>query len=277
MLNDNDSIEKSVRKHRALILFANKRTGSKSLIKWFYNGHKIYVDYDRLIEAVKSLGYIVNEEAERYNLFGKDGLFWDVTNQFLKDNNREKLDYAVKVILSYRASHRTLLEDIPLELVDSITKQTNEFHSSILLLTRRKSIERLTSLWYTQQAKLKEFEDVKTFDPEKFKPKRMDLDYLVDQEKYARYLNAETWKILHRYKPRFVHLSYEDFYRSSDVTILNLALKWLFYNIWDFQKLHETGHFNLNKYYMDQKNIDKLENMLKDIERPTFSNVHVDI
>ena len=53
MSDDIAKIDDHVRKYRAIIVFANQRTGSTSLIEWFVKEHKKYTDYDKIIQINK--------------------------------------------------------------------------------------------------------------------------------------------------------------------------------------------------------------------------------
>lgn len=281
MINDDVSIEKSVNAFRSLVLFANKRTGSVTTIKWFHNTHKNYINYYKMTKAIEKLGYKINNNSELYNLLTEDGMFYDVIEKFNKDKDIEKLNLAIKTILSYRPTQRIIIEELPAEAISIISEYANEFHTSILFLTRKNRLQRLLSLWCAEKTGVSTFEDSINFNYKKFKIPELDIAYLIKKENDIIYKNKKTWEILENHKPRYLHLYYEDIFKDQTGTmdtyaILYIAFNWLFYRVDDFTTLVENGYFNLNKYYSKIPNVEKLEEKLKDIEIPKFSNIHID-
>lgn len=279
MINDEKSIATSVRSCRNLLLFTNKRSGSRTVIKWFHDTHKKYVDYDKLIAAVKSLGYEVNDDSNLFDLFTKNGMFYDVVKQYEMHKDLTKLEKAIDIIFSYRPTHRIFLEEINIDIVDAIIRHTNKYHASILFLHRKKAIDRLLSLWYSKESGILHPEDIKKndFKPRKFKPKKLDIDYLVTDQKYVNKTNLNVWRLLQVYGPRFVAVTYEDFFQNANTGILHLSMRWLFYNTWDFYSLQEKGCLELKDYYKKMTGIKKLEKELEELKRPVYSNLHVQV
>lgn len=279
MKNDDVSIESGVRNYRSLIVFSNKRCGSLSVVKWFHKSHSKYINYEKIIAAVEELGYSVNKDCEQYNLFTPGGMFWDIVEQFNDDKDVEKLKNVIDIISSYRPTHRLFLEEIPTEVVDALIQTTLLYHTSILLLYRKKPINRLLSLWYAMHSGISTPEDIRknNFDPDEFRAKRIDVDWLIDNQKKVNKINSETWRMLQIYGPRYVSAGYEDFFISNDYTIMHITLRWLFYNTWDFADLLETGHMNLDKYYHKMKGSTEVDMRLQELRRPRFPNFHVDV
>ena len=260
-------ITEQVRKYRAIIIFANHRTGSNTLLRWFVKDHKKYTDYDGLVQSVKDLGYSVDGNIlESDTIFdSKVGVFKDVINQYHKDKNLEKLELAVKTIMAFRPSFTIINEDTDIELIQIISKFINYYHFSAIFLYRRKAINRLLSLWFNANKSKK-------------KTPAIDVDYLINNEKTVIEKNKEVWSVLQQAWCRYVALSFEDMYSEmADSTILHITFRWIFYNLWDFTELKQTGKSNLDKYYYEIKGIDKLEKAVDELPRPTFSNMHVDV
>lgn len=277
MKNDDVSIEKSVKNFRALVLFTNERSGSLSTIKWFWNSHKKYINYNQMIEAVESLGYTVNKSAESYDLFSEDGMFYDITKQWLETRNEKLLLLAIDTILSYRPTHRIILEKTHYKIIEKLVIYQNAYHASCIFLHRRNKLDRLLSLWYTEQANIKTVNDLLDFKPDKFTPDDLDINYLISNQKKIDEINLYAWSLLQKYKPRYVAISYEDFFESTQENILHIALRWLFYHVWDFSELISEGNLNLKEYYYKMKNIDILENELKKLPKTKYGNMHVEI
>ena len=279
MINDKKSIATSVRSCRNLLLLTNKRTGSTSVINWFHKTHKKYVNYDNLVSAVESLGYKVNADAKTTDLLTRDGMFYDVVKKYETHKDLPKLEKAIDVIFSYRPTHRIFLEEIHIDIVDAIIRYVNKYHSSVLFLHRKKAINRLLSLWYSKESGMHQPEDMKQsgFDPEKFKPKKLDVNYLLLNQKYVNKVNLNVWRLLEVYSPRYVSVTYEDFFEKANTGILHLSLRWLFYNAWDFSPLQETGDLELKDYYRKMTGVKKLEKQLEELKRPVFANLHVEV
>lgn len=277
MKNDDESIKRSVNSYRAMMLFANKRTGSTSMIKWFHDTHKKYVNYEKLFDLVETLGYKVNRDVETYNLFGKNCAFEDISKQYERDKNVKRLTESVDIIMSYRPSHRIIVEDISSILLEALIRHTNEYHASVLFLHRKNAVNRLLSLWYSLESEMVTPRDMvkNKFDPKKFKPGPLDVDYLLTDQKKVNLANANAWRLLKMIKPRFVSCSYEDMFERHEVSILHITFSWLFYRTWDFSEIINQGHMNLNKYYKEMIGIEELKEKVEILKRPAFGNMHV--
>jgi|TARA_Y100000015_G_scaffold42762_1_gene50915 hypothetical protein len=262
-----------------MIIFANKRTGSKSVIDWFFKYHKKYVDYNKLGEIVESLGYKVNYEANTTDLFTRDGMFYDVVKHYETHKDISKLEHTIDVIFSYRPTHRIFTEEIHIDVVDAIIRHTNRYHSSILFLHRKKSLNRLLSVWYSKESGMYQPKDIKThkFKPSQFKPKKLDINYLITNQKYVNKTNLNVWRLLQVYGPRYVAITYEDFFEKGSYGILHLSMRWIFYNTWDFGELQEVGDLGLKDHYKKMIGVKKLEKELEKLKRPVFSNLHVEV
>tara|TARA_B100000085_G_C18504005_1_gene496765 strand:- start:194 stop:1033 length:840 start_codon:yes stop_codon:yes gene_type:complete len=277
MKNDDESIKRSVNSYRAMILFANKRTGSTSMINWFHKSHSKYVNYEKLYDLVESLNYKVNRDVETYNLFGKNGAFEDIDKQYELDQNFERVMNVVSVIMSYRPSHRIINEDTSSVVIECLIRHTNEYHSSILFLHRKKAVNRLLSLWYNLESGMSTPRDMSEnkFNPKKFEAGPLDVEYLLSDQKKVNRVNSNTWRLLKKHKPRFVACSYEDMFESHEVSILHITFAWLFYRTWDFSEILNQGHMNLDKYYKEMIGIEELKEKVEILKRPVFGNMHV--
>jgi len=270
MSDDIAEIDDQVRKYRAIIIFANQRTGSTTLIRWFTKEHKKYINYDKIIESVKDLGYSVNEDdwSRSNEIFDVDiGVFKNVILEYQKNKDATKLELAIKTIMSFRPTFKVINEYTDIEVIKLISKYINYYHYSAILLHRRKTFERLLSLWFMEN-----YKDSKENIP------AIDVDWLIEREKLCIKINKEIWELLRKVGCRYISLSFEDLYSSmADSTILHISFRYLFYNVWDFTELQQIGKLNLNKYYYKMKGIEKLKESLNDLERPTFSNMHVEV
>lgn len=274
-------ITEFVRKYRAIIIFSNQRTGSTSLMNWFIRDHKKYTQYDKMYEAVQALGYEVYE-SNNAEIFDIDiGVFRDVVFQYNKDKNIEKLELAIKTIMSFRPSFRIINEYLPLEISQIISNYINYFHYSAIFLHRRKTIERLLSLWFSLKTDIyhpTNSEKIAKFKTDKKKIPKIDVKFLIDNQKQVNDANVKIWEILRKAGCRYVAISYEDLYSDmSDSTILHICFRWLFYQVWDFTEIKQKGKMNLNKYYYEMKGIEELEQALEKIDKPNFANMHVDV
>lgn len=270
MSDDIAEIDDHVRKYRAIIVFANQRTGSTSLVNWFIKEHKKYTDYDKIIQSIKDLGYSVNEHDWEYSneIFDiRVGIFKNVILEYRKNKDATKLELAIKTIMSFRPTFKVINEHTDIEVIKLISKYINYYHYSAIFLHRRKTLERLLSLWFFMN-----YKDSKENIP------AIDVNSLIEREKTCIKSNKEVWEVLRKAGCRYVSLSFEDLYGNmSDSTILHISFRYLFYNVWDFTELKENGKLNLNKYYYKMKGIEELKESLNDLERPTFSNMHVEV
>lgn len=270
MSEDIAEIDDKVRKYRAIIVFANQRTGSTTLVEWFSNEHKKYIDYDKIVQSIKDLGYDADENDWKNSNEIFDihvGVFKNVILEYQKNKDVTKLELAIKTIMSFRPTFKIINEHTDIEVIKLIAKYINYYHYSAIFLHRRKTLERLLSLWFFIN-----YKDSKENIP------AIDVNLLIEREKSCIKSNKEIWEVLRKAGCRYVSLSFEDLYSNmSDSTILHISFRYLFYNIWDFTELKENGKLNLNKYYYKMKGIEKLKESLNDLERPTFSNMHVEV
>ena len=172
--NDNNlsEITTGVRKYRALVIFANQRTGSSNLTDWFHAQHKIYTDYTGLIEAVKRLGYRVDSDYGDHEILDrKTGLFKHVTLEYLeakKTNPKKallKMELFIKTLMSFRPTFKVISEWTPIEVSELIIKYLNYYHYSCILLYRRRTLERNLSLHFSFTTGVYNPADAKNWNP----------------------------------------------------------------------------------------------------------------
>ena len=272
-------ITELVRKYRAIVIFANQRTGASRLMTWFKKEHNKYTQYEEMFKAVTDLGYTVNDDAYNDEYFDeKNGLFKDVILQYNKDRDIEKLELAIKTIMSFRPSFKIINEYTLFEVAQTISKYINYFHYSAIFLHRRKSLQRLLSLWFAHKTGAYTPEQAKKIVKKKIKPLTLDVDYLINEQKKCNQSNIKIWETLRRAGCRYVAISYEDLYSDmADSTILHICFRWLFYQVWDFTEIKQSGKMNLDKYYYEMKGIEELEQALEKVDKPNFGNMHVDV
>ena len=272
-------ITELVRKYRAIVIFANQRTGASRLMTWFKKEHNKYTQYEEMFKAVTDLGYTVNDDAYNDEYFDeKNGLFKDVILQYNKDRDIEKLELAIKTIMSFRPSFKIINEYTLFEVTQTISKYINYFHYSAVFLHRRKSLQRLLSLWFAHKTGAYTPEQAKEIVKKKIKPLTLDVDYLINEQKKCNQSNIKIWETLRRAGCRYVAISYEDLYSDmADSTILHICFRWLFYQVWDFTEIKQSGKMNLDKYYYEMKGIEELEQALEKVDKPNFGNMHVDV
>lgn len=294
-MNDELSeITPQVRNYRALIVFTNQRTGSSNLTNWFLQEHRKYIDYDGLYQTVKKLGYKVDEQSmHQYEILDAwHGPFKDVFQIYRKEKKKDsknalkKVEVFIKTLMSYRPTFKIMTEYTPIEICSLVIKYLNYYHYSALLLYRRKAFERCRSLHFSLSTDIYSplhFPDVKN-KVKKLNNNEFNLDLdstkinnLFEIQKRVNEKNIEVWNLLKTAGCRYASVSYEDIYGSlNDSTILHMTFRWLFYTIWDFQPLKETGKVGADKYY-NVKGIDVLKAELTKLDNPTFSNLHVEV
>ena len=269
-----------VKSYRALVIFGNRKSGSKSLMHFFSGGSvkekepvnesanfncRLGYEWEEIYTAIENMGYTIHrsrDELDQNHLFDKEtGIFYDVIKQFKEDNNIDRLRLAVRTIMSYRVVMRVIPEEVPWELCEEILECLNYFHYSTVLLFRRNSYDRLVSMWYHTN-----------------KDKELDVDKLLSNEKYTRTINVKLWEAMKKASCRYASVSTEDIFSVSDPSILHITFRYLYYALWDFTKLINYGIITYRENYKDMKGLDVLESRLPEIgKKPTFSNVHVDI
>jgi hypothetical protein len=252
-------IDDNVRNYRALIVFSNRRCGSASVVKWFLTEHNKYILWDQMKENVTKLGYKV-QDSNLTEIFNKGGCFEDVITQYKKDGDIQRLQETLDVIMAYRPTFRIIIEELNWDVVERIVHFINPYHMSALMVHRKKSFDRMLSWMYH------------------FNNKKIDVKKAVAITHEVNDVNSRLWELFKRAGCRFGAAPFEDLYgRMSDSTILHIIFRWLFYRIWDFTAMKETGAENLDKYYHEMKGVDRLEKALAEIKRPTFSNIHIDV
>jgi len=277
-------LTQQVKSYRALVIFGNRKSGSKSLMHFFAGGSvkekepvneaanfncRLGYDWEEIYTNIENMGYTVERSRElidQNHLFDEEtGIFYDVAKQF-KDSNKEyqdveRLRLAVRTIMSYRVVMRVIPEEVPWELCAEILECLNYFHYSTVLLYRRNSYDRLVSLWYHTN-----------------KDKSLDVDKLLSNEKYTRDVNVKLWAAMKKASCRYASVSTEDIFSVSDSSILHITFRFLYYALWDFTNLINYGIIVYRDEYKNMKGIDELKERLPEIgKKPTFSNVHVDI
>ena len=207
-----------VKSYRALVIFGNRKTGSKSLMHFFSGG------------SIKEKEP-VNESA---NFNCRLGCEWEevYTNIENMGYHINRFRLAIRTIMSYRVVMRVMPEEVPWELCEEILECLNYFHYSTILLYRRNSYDRLLSFWYHTN-----------------KNAPVDVDKLLKNEKYTRDVNIKLWAYMKRCSCRYASVSTEDIFSVSDPSILHITFRYLYYALWDFTKLLNYGIIVYRKNY----------------------------
>ena len=267
-----------VKSYRALVIFGNRKTGSKSLMHFFSGGSikekepvnesanfncRLGCEWEEVYTNIENMGYHINRDSEDQNhLFDEEvGIFYDVLKQYKEDKDIERFRLAIRTIMSYRVVMRVMPEEVPWELCEEILECLNYFHYSAILLYRRNSYDRLLSFWYHTN-----------------KNAPVDVDKLLKNEEHTRDVNIKLWAYMKRCSCRYASVSTEDIFSVSDPSILHITFRYLYYALWDFTKLLNYGIIVYRKNYKDMEGIEELMKRLPEIgKKPKFSNAHVDI
>lgn len=243
MMIDND-----IRRYRALIVWTNNGNSGEILTNWFAEAHKKYIKYDLLAENLIALGYNVDindcENCEIFNI--ESGIFRDIILQYKKTNDINRLNTAIRLIMSYRPTFYIINETIDKEIINSIISMSNLYHFSNLLFYCKKPVTRLKNLNY--------------------------IENLRDNENTCREINNFIFHSLNRRGVRFAGLMHEDFFQfnSYNDSILYLTFKWLFYSIHNFIEIREKiNHIDVNT--------DHIEAQLVDLIPIEINNFHIEV
>lgn len=289
--NDLSEITTGVRKYRAIVIFTNQRTGGSNLTEWFQCQHKIYTDYTGLVKAINRLGYSVNYKDENdYTdhdiLDEKTGLFKSVIIRYLREKKTNpekallKIELFIKTLMSFRPTFKIVSECTPIEISQLVIKYLNYYHYSCILLYRRRSLERNLSLHFSLSTNVYNSDDAKKWDP-KVKPTKpiteKELKILIDSQKNVNEINKQIWTMLKPSRSRYAAVSYEDIYgKHHDSAILHIVFRWLFYSVWDFDKLLQNGEQQTKQHY-NVEGSEKLKEELAKLNYPRFTNLHVEV
>ena len=241
-------IDNDVRLYRSLIVWTNNGNHGEILTNWFAKTHRKYIKYELLTENLIALGYTVDindcENGEIFNI--ESGIFRDVILQYEKTNDINRLNIAIRLIMSYRPTFYVINETTDKQVINSIIAISNLYHYSNLLFYSKKPVTRLKNLNY--------IEDVS------------------HNENTCRKINNFVYHSLKKHGVRFAGLMNEDLFQfnSYNDSILHLTFKWLFYTIHNFIDIREEIK------YIDI-NTDHIEAQLVNLIPIEINNFHVEV
>lgn len=294
-MNDELSeITNSVRKHIPLIIFTNQRTGSTSLTKWFWNDHSKRTDYEGLNQAIKKLGYKINESSfhDLEILDESDGPYKHAFKQYKKEKQKnpkealEKIEVFIKTVMSFRPTFKIMTEYTSIEICNLVIKYLNYYDYNCILLYRKNAFDRCKSLNFSLSTEIysplkgpyaTRINAIEKLNKNEFNLGINDdrIDRLVHLQKLGNENNIAIWDMLKTSGCRYASISYEDLFEKSlnNNTVLHMACSWLYYDIKDFESLKQDGKMGADKYY-NVKGIEKLKLEIDKLDNPTFSNLH---